>query len=137
MMRDFFFGTFAVAGWFIAATILVSCATYLWLIVREVGGLRGAILATMFSCLALVCSCFGLIISDQELIPSIILGAIVTAVFPAIVIGAVILTDLYAADRNSHRSFTARFYFWYKRATHDDGEESGPRHPASIHRVGG
>lgn len=132
-MKDFFFGPVAVFGWFLASALFAFCAAYTWQIVREVGGIRGTAIATMFTCLAIICSCFGLILADQDWIPNFFLGAIVTAVFPPIVFAALVLTDLYAADRNGHRSYTARSFNWYQRVTHDDGEEGGPRHPAEIH----
>lgn len=131
-MSDVFFGPVAVFGWFLASAIFVFCAAYTWQIVYEVGGIRGTAMATMFTSLAIICSCFGLILADQDWISGFVLGAIITSAFPPIVFASLVLADLYSSDRNGHRSFTARSFAWYKRVTHDDREESGPRHPTSI-----
>lgn len=131
-MHDLFFGDFAVVMWFIASAVFVFCATYIWFIVFEVGGLRGTCLAIVFSCCAVVTSGFGLLLSDQTLISSAVLGMAISAVWPPIVFCALMLTDLYAADRNNHRSFTARSYEWYKRMV-KSREDNDPRHPASMH----
>lgn len=131
-MSDVFFGPVAVFGWFVASAIFAFCAVYTWQIVLEVGGVRGTAMATMFTSLAVICTCFGLILADQDWVSGFVLGAIVTAAFPPIVFAALVLVDLYASDRNGHRSYTARSYGWYKRVTHDKGEESNSRHPASI-----
>jgi len=131
-MTDLFFGPVAVVGWFLASMVFAFCATYTWRIVQEVGGIRGTALATMCTALAIVCTCFGLILAKQDLIPNFLLGAIVTAAFPPILFAALVLCDLYGADRNGHRSFTARSYLWYKRVTKDEREERNPRHPISI-----
>lgn len=133
MIAEFLFGPVAVVGWGLASAVFAFCAVYVWQIVHEVGGIRGTALATMCTCLAIICTCFGLILAKQEWIPSFLLGAIVTAVFPPIVFAALVLCDLYASDRNGHRSFTARSFLWYKRVTRDEGEEHDPRHPISIH----
>jgi hypothetical protein len=133
-MHDFFFGPLAVTMWFVAAAIFAFCATYVWWIVFEVGGVRGAALAITFTCCAIICCCFGLILSDQEWISTLVLGALVTAAWPPIVICALVLTDIYSADRNNHRSFTARSYLWYKRAIRHEGEERGGHHPITVNR---
>lgn len=133
MMREIFFGDFAVVLWFLTSAIFVFCACYVWFIVFAVRGLRGTCLAITFTCCAVITSGFGLLLSDQTLISTEILGAAISAVWPPIVICALVLTDLYAADRNNHRSFTARSYEWYKRVTTDEGEERDPRHPVSAH----
>lgn len=137
MIRDFFFGQPAIVLWFIAAAVFVFCASYIWLIVAQVGGLRGACLAITFTCCAVVTSGFGLILSKQTLIPVEVLGAAVSAVWPPIVICALVLTDLYAADRNNHRSFTARSYEWYKRSTRSPREDADPHHPFTLHGPAG
>lgn len=122
-MADFLFGTGAVVGWFLASALFSFCAVYVWLIVFEVGGIRGTALATMCTCLAVICTCFGLILAKQTWIPNFLLGAIVTAAFPPIVLSVLVLCDLYGSSRNGHRSFTARSYLWYRRMTKDDSEE--------------
>lgn len=132
MIHDIFFGDFAVVMWFIASAIFVFCATYIWFIVFEVGGLRGTCLAITFTCCAIVTSGFGLLLSDQMLVSAEVLGAAISAVWPPMVICALVLCDIYAADRNNHRSFTARSYEWYKRVTKSEPEDSGPHHPFSA-----
>lgn len=131
-MYDWFFGPVATTGWFIAATIFCFCATYIWQIVGEVGGLRGTALALVFTCCAVICSCFGLILSHQTWIPHYVLGAVVTAAWPPILIAALVLTDIYGADRNNHRSFTARSYNAYHRWM-TSRKEKRPGHPFALH----
>lgn len=133
MMHSIFFGEVAVVLWFIAAAVFVFCASYIWIIVAQVGGLRGTCLAIVFTCCAIVTSGFGLILSGQTVIAREVLGAAVSAVWPPIVICALVLTDLYAADRNNHRSFTARSYAWYKRITKSPREDADPHHPTMLH----
>lgn len=133
MMRELFFGQVAVMLWFVASSIFIFCAAYVWFIVAHVGGLRGTCLAIVFTCCAIVTSGFGLILSGQQFVSHIILGAAISAVWPPIAICSLVLTDLYAADRNSHRSFTARSYEWYKRSTRSPREDADPRHPIELH----
>lgn len=113
-MSDVLFGPIAVVAWILASLVFVFCATWIWQIVHEAKGLFGTALATIFTCLAVVCVCFGFILMRQPWVPSWVLGAIVSAVFPPMVFAALILTDLYAASRNSHRSFTSRSYQAYR-----------------------
>lgn len=113
-MTNWFFGPVAVVSWFFAASVFVFCATYVWQIVLEVGGVRGTSLAIIFTSCAIICCCFGLILSKQDVVPAFLLGAIVTAAWPPIVICSLVLTDIFAADKNAHRSFTTRSYLWYK-----------------------
>lgn len=133
-MHDLFFGQMAVVGWFIVAALMLFCAVYTWYIVLEVGGVRGTALAITWTSCAIICSANGLALSEQQLIPPFVLGAIIAAAWPPIVISALVLTDIYAADRNNHRSFTARSYFWYKRVTHHDGEARGGHTPIVLGR---
>lgn len=135
-MQDFFFGSFAAIGWFAAASIFVFCASYVAYIVISTGqGLRGTANTILFSCLAIVCSCFGLILSKQTLIPVFWLGAIVTSAFPPILVAVLVLTDIYASDRNNHRSFTARSYLAYKRFM-ERNRDSGNHSPVRLgHRA--
>lgn len=116
-LSDILFGPVAIAAWIAASLILVFCATWIWGIVFEVKGLFGTALAMIFTCLAVVCVCFAFILMHQPWLPNWILGAIVSAMFPPIVFATLILTDIYAASRNGHRSFTTRSYEWYQRVT--------------------
>lgn len=134
MTRDFFFGPLAVTSWFMASAIFVFCACYVWHIVLEVGGVRGTALGITFTCCAVICTCFGLVLSEQEWLSPFVLAAVISAAWPPIVVSALVLCDLYAADRNNHRSFTARSYLWYKRVTSDQREEQDQRHPVSVNR---
>lgn len=131
-MRELFFGQIAVILWFVASALFVFCASYIWIIVAQVGGLRGTCLAIVFTCCAIITSGFGLLLSGQGLISHAVLGAAISAMWPPIVICALMLTDLYAADRNSHRSFTARSYAWYKRITQSPREDADPHHPIEL-----
>lgn len=135
-MTVFFFGPLAMVGWFIAASIFVFCASYTWLIVIEVRGLRGMSLAIVFSCCAMICACFGLILARQPYLSNFVLGAIISAAWPPIVICSLVLCDIYAADRNNHRSFTARSYLWYRRiAKRRQGERPGSPVQLGSHHV--
>lgn len=136
-MRDFFFGPLAITGWMIASLAMIFFAAWLWQIVLEVRGLRGTAMATLFTCLGILFTCFALLLHKDPWISKTIVGVIATAVCAPMPFAAFVLCDLYAADRNNHRSFTARSYQWYRRVTKDDSEENGPRHPATIQRVGG
>lgn len=122
-MREFFFGQGAVVMWSLSAAIFAILAAYLWLIVLELGGLRGAMMAVLFTGCTITCLGFAVILSHTALIPGYVAGAIVSSAWPPMVIAAIILCDLYAADRNSHRSFTAKSYIWFKRVTKDDKED--------------
>jgi hypothetical protein len=115
MIDDFFFGTMAALGWAVTSTIFFFLASYTWLIVYDVGGIRGTAMATVFTGLAIVTGCFGMILSGQTLVPNFVWGALITMAFPPVVLACIVLADLYAADKNSHRSFTARSYLWYER----------------------
>lgn len=131
-MSEWLFGPVAIAVWILASAAFAFCATWLWGIVFEVRGLFGTGLATIATCLAVVCVCFALILMRQPWIANWVLGALVSAAFPPIVIWMLVLTDLYAASRNGHRSFTAISYEWYQRVTKRDRDERTPRHPISL-----
>ena len=126
-MRDFFFGIGGVISWSLMTMVFAFLATYLWLIVREVGGIRGAAMAILFSCLAITTTGFALLLSHSTIISNLVVGAVVTAAWWPIVLSSIVLADLYAADRNGHRSFTTRSYLWFKRRTQDDKESSRQR----------
>lgn len=132
-MRDLFFGVGAIMGWTLAGIVLVFLASWIWLIVREVGGIRGTALATLLSCLAILFFCFALLLSKESRIPHALIGVIATVVCCPMPVAAFVLADLYSADRNNHRSFTTRSYLWYKRNVADAREESSPRHSITIH----
>lgn len=132
-MTELFFGKLAMTGWVILSVMMLFFASYIWLIVREVGGIRGTAMATLFTSLSVLFACFALLLSADSLIPHWLVGIIATTVCWPMPVCAFVLTDLYAADRNNHRSFTARSFMWYKRVTKDVGEESRPRHPFTIH----
>jgi hypothetical protein len=120
-VRDFFFGTGGVIAWSVMTLVFASLATYLWLIVWEVGGIRGTAMAILFSCLAVTTTGFALLLSHATIISSLVVGAVVTAAWWPILLSSIVLADLYAADRNGHRAFTTRTYLWYKRVT--EGKE--------------
>lgn len=130
-MSSIFFGPVAVVSWIIASLIFTFCATWVWAIVLEVGGVRGTALAILLTCLAIISICFALILMHQPWISTWLLGAIISAVFPPILFSVLILTDLYAASRNSHRSFTARSYEWYQNMLNDRHEKNNSRHSIS------
>lgn len=88
-------------------------------------------MAIVFTCCAVICCCFGLILEKPVWVSTLVLGAIVTAAWPPIVICSLVLTDLYASDRNNHRSFTARSYEWYQRVTRNRQGE-GPGSPVHL-----
>lgn len=135
MMREFFFGSFAIVGWMVASAAMLFFAIWILLIVLEVRGLRGAALATLFFCIGTLFGCFALLLHEAPHISKTVVGVIATAVCMPIPWAAFILADLYSADRNSHRSFTARSYNWYKRVTKSEPEEQDPRHPFSAKGV--
>lgn len=114
-MHDFFFGSIGVLAWSCMAAIFVFCATWTWMLVLQIGGIRGTALATMFSGAAITTAGFALLLSHNTLIPGEIVGAVITAVWWPNVLAAIVLCDIYAADRNGHRSFTTRGYLWFKR----------------------
>lgn len=126
-MRDLFFGQGAIVAWSIMSAIFGFLAAYMWLIVWEVGGIRGTAMAILFTGCAVTTAGFGLILSHNALIPGYVAGAIVSAVWPPMLLASIVLADLYAADRNGHRSFTTRSYLWFKRRTQDDKEASSQR----------
>lgn len=97
------------------ATIRQIIIVILALIVFEVGGIRGTALSTLFLCCAVTTSGFGLLLSHQTTIAAHVIGAVITTSWWPMVLASLVLADLYAADRNSHRSFTARSYLWYER----------------------
>lgn len=113
-MRDFFFGTGAMVTWFAMSAVFLFLATWTWMLVVQVGGIRGAALAVLFTSCAITTSGFGLLLSHYPLIASWIVGAIITAMWWPMLLASVVLCDLYAADRNNHRSFTTRSYQWYQ-----------------------
>lgn len=131
-MRNFFFGPFAISAWMVGSVAMFFFASWLWQIVREVGGLRGTVMATLFTCLGILFACFALLLHDDPRISKLLVGVVASMVCAPMPFAAFVLADLYAADRNNHRSFTAHFYRWYKRITEDD-RENGSRHPAEIH----
>jgi hypothetical protein len=104
------------------SAIFAFLAAYLWLIVLEVGGIRGTAMATIFSCLAVVTTGFALLLSHQTIISNLIVGAAVSAVWPPIILASIVLTDLYAADRNGHRALTTKLYMRYQRMKAKDSE---------------
>lgn len=122
-MSEFFFGVGGILSWSLMTMIFVFLATYLWLIVIEVGGIRGTAMAVLFSGMAINTAGFALLLSQSTIVPGAVIGAIITATWWPILLAAIVLADLYAADRNGHRSFTTRSYFWFKRVTKDDKED--------------
>lgn len=127
-MHNFFFGTGAIIVWSLMSAAFLFCATWTGLIVLQLGGIRGMALATMFVCCAITTAGFALLVSRQAVISGEIIGVIVTSVWWPMTFSAMVLTDLYAADRNSHRSFTARSYLWYERMVKgkNRGKSFGP-----------
>lgn len=112
-MRDFFFGSGAVVMWCSMSAAFLFFATWTWLLVFQIGGLRGTALATVFTCLAVTTAGFALLLSHQAIVSSVVVGATVTAAWCPLFLASAVLCDLYAADRNGHRSFTTRLYLWY------------------------
>lgn len=122
-MREFFFGTGAMVIWFVMSAIFLFLATWTWMLVYQIGGIRGTAMATIFTCSSITTSGFGLLLSDQTLVSSLVVGAMVTAAWWPMLFASIVLCDVFAADRNSHRSFTARAYLWYQRVTRDKSDD--------------
>lgn len=116
-MTSFFFGTGGIIAWSMMTAVFAFLATYTWLIVYEVGGIRGTAMATLFTGMAVNTAGFALLLSHSAIVSGVVIGAIVTAAWWPIMLAAIVLADLYAADRNGHRSFTTRSYLWFKRMT--------------------
>lgn len=114
-MKGLFFGFWGVLSWSLMCGIFAFLAAYTWLIVREVGGIRGVALATLFTSAAITCGGFGLLLAHNPLVSGYVIGAVITAAWWPALLAAIVLADLYAADKNSHRSFTTRSYLWYQR----------------------
>lgn len=134
IVQQLFFGPIAVAGWFLASSVLMAFAVYIWAIVLRLGGLRGTALAILFTALAIVCCCFGLILSRQTWIPGFVLGSIITSAFAPIVICAFVLTDFYGASRNEHLALTARLNNWWESVRRKSAKEGNDaRYPIEIH----
>lgn len=125
-MRDFLFGTGAMVIWFVMSAIFLFLATWTWLLVRDVGGIRGTALATLFTCSAITTSGFGLLLSHQTIVANWVVGAMVTATWWPMLLASIVLCDIYASDRNNHRSFTTRSYLWYQRMTRDKNVDKQP-----------
>src|SRR5688572_8851823 len=113
-MASFFFGTGGIVIWSLMTAVFVFLATWTWLLVFQLGGIRGTAMATLFTCSAITTAGFALLLSHNAIVSSWVVGAVVTAVWWPILFAAIVLADLYAADRNGHRSFTTRFYLWFK-----------------------
>ena len=125
-MRDFFFGTGAVVVWSLMSAIFLFLAAWTWMLVFQLGGIRGTALATIFTCCSITTSAFGLLLSHQTIISSLVVGAMVTAAWWPMLLAAFVLCDIYAAERNSHRSITTRLYLWYQRAKEEKGNSKQP-----------
>jgi hypothetical protein len=127
-VTDFFFGAGATVVWFVMSALFLFCACWTWLIVLEIGGIRGTALGIVFLSAAITTSGFGLLLSHQAVVSGEMIGIVITSVWWPMVLAALVLTDLYAADRNGHRSFTARAYLWYERAVKgkNRGKSFGP-----------
>lgn len=123
-MRELFFGTGAMVIWFIMSAIFLFLATWTWLLVFQIGGIRGTALGTLFTCSAITTSGFGLLLSHQTIVSNLVVGAMVTATWWPMLLASVVLCDLYAADRNSHHSFTTRSFLWYQRTVERLGRGS-------------
>lgn len=123
-MRDFFFGTGAAITWFVMSAVFLFLATWTWLLVIQLGGIRGTAMATLFTSSAVTTSGFGLLLSHQTIVSSLVVGAMVTVTWWPMLLASAVLCDLYAADRNGHRSFTTRSYLWYQRIVEKFGRGS-------------
>ena len=117
MMRDILFGQWAIFAWVVACAIYTFLAVYMWLMVWEVGGIRSTAMGILFTGCAITCLGFAAILSHTALLSSAVAGAIISAAWPPMLLASIVLADLWAADMNSHRSFTTRSYLWYKRLT--------------------
>lgn len=126
-MRDFFFGVGGIIIWSGMTAVFVFLATWTWLLVIQLGGIRGTAMATIFTCAAVTTTGFALLLSHAAIVSSLVVGAVVTAAWWPILLASIVLADLYAADRNGHRSFTTRSYLWFVRVTRGEKEENEKR----------
>lgn len=127
-MKDFFFGTGGIVVWSVMTAVFAFLATWTWMLVFQLGGIRGTAMATLFTGSAITTAGFALLLSHSAIVSSYIVGAVVTAAWWPIMFAAIVLADLYAADRNGHRSFTTRSYLWFKRLmdSNHDGDHMTP-----------
>lgn len=121
-MNDFIFGTGGVIAWSGMTMIFMFLATWTWMLVAQLGGIRGTAMAILFTGSAVNTAGFALLLSHNTIISNLVVGAVVTAVWWPILLAAIVLADLYAADRNGHRSFTTRSYQWFKRMMDKNGD---------------
>lgn len=99
----------------IAAAIVAFGACYTWWVWSQVRGLREAMIGWLQTSLVAMLVLSAALFSPYSPIPFgriivALVAALVSMVFPSAV-----LSDLYAADHNDHRSFTTRSFQWYKR----------------------
>lgn len=109
--------------WFGIATLLYFGAGYLWLVWAQVKGVRGLALATALTCGAIIASCFGILQSQQPLIPDFWLLVVHRAAWWPLTLAGLLLADLYAADHNDHRSLTTKSYLWFKSITRSRNDD--------------
>jgi hypothetical protein len=119
-MRDLFFGTPAIYLWCLMAALFVFGATYVGLVLRTVGGLRGVALVVLCLGLAIVTGGFAILLSRDPRIPGEVVGIAISTAFYPVVFSSLILVDIYAADHNDHRAISTITYLWFKRATAKD-----------------
>lgn len=108
--------------WVILASVFTFGAAYTWLVWWQVRGIRGMALGTMQSCMALIASMMAMIAADAPLVSP--LAAVITIRIGVWVVAfaALVLSDIYAADHNDHRSLTTITYLWWKRLAKERGK---------------
>jgi hypothetical protein len=79
-------------------------------------------MATLFTGLGFTTAGFALLLSHNAIVSAYVVGAAVTAMWWPMLLAATVLADLYAADRNGHRSFTTRSYLWFKKLVDRNGD---------------
>ncbi|MCC6454177.1 MAG: hypothetical protein IT328_04490 [Caldilineaceae bacterium] len=123
-MRDLLFGQGAVVMWSFAAAVFGALAAHMWLIVWEVGGIRGTSMGILFSGCAITAAGFAAILSHSPMLPGYVMGAIISAVWPPMLLASFILADIYAAERNSHRALITKIYLWFKRESEQNRQDA-------------
>lgn len=121
--------------WFAASSLLMFASIWTWMLVRQFGGIRPTALAIIATSAAINTAAHGWGGCDS-CGANVVARALITATWAPMVICILVMIDIYAADRNGHRSFTAISYNWYRKLVDRDrapGDARSPYHLGDHH----
>lgn len=103
----------AMAFFFVLSALLTFLGTWTWLTWAYIRNMRGLLMATQLTALAIITACHGIVQAELPAVDPAYVVMVSRIAWVFVGMSALLQVDLYLADHNNHRALTTRAYHWY------------------------